>query len=85
MKDLRVYARIQVDVDMEQMPNVPIEKIEQVIGQIIVRFSRFNCDTVRIMNDKKNNLICFFRKDGNTKFVLGAIWRNENKEFTFHS
>jgi len=85
MKKLRIHSRVQINVDLEKLPNVPDEKIEHVIGQILVRFGRWSCDTCRVMNDGDNMLICYFENHNETKIVMGVVWREATQEFTFHT
>ena len=80
-----VETKLKMVIDPGKMMDVPSEKIEQVIGQIVWRFSRWNCDELTISNDRENNLVCVFSWEGKIKLVLGAIWRSANQEFTFHS
>ncbi len=82
---IEIYTRVNTSVDINKMKDVPIDKIEHVLGQIIIRFSRWDCDSLEITNDGPNNLVCIFRKNENIKIVMGAIWRTENNEFTFHT
>jgi len=85
MTKINVDSKINLNIDTEKMMDVPDEKIEQVIGQIICRFARWKCDELSILSEGHNNLYCQFWQEGKVKLVMGAIWRTENQEFTFHT
>lgn len=85
MAKFTIDANINLIMDTEKMMDVPDEKIEQAIGQIIVRFSRWECDKLTIITEGDNNLLCQFWMGNRIKMMMGAIWRKENKEFTFHT
>lgn len=86
MAELKIETNIIIDIDTEKMKDVPDEKIQRVIGQILIRFSRWNCNELTILSEGNNNLYCqFWDKDGLLKMTMGAIWRKELQEFTFHT
>lgn len=78
-------TNVDINIDTSQLPNVPIEKIERVIGQIFCRFTRWNCDKLQVISEGNNNLYCQFWDGDEIKITMGAIWREENQEFTFHT
>ena len=81
--EIRIDSKIDIIIDTEKMMDVPDKKIEQVIGQIIIKFARWNCDRLSIISEGNNNLYCQFWNKGRVKMTMGAIWRGD--EFTFHT
>jgi len=75
MAKIEIDSKIEINIDTEKMVNVPDEKLEQVIGQIIYRFGKWNCD----------RLNCRFWMGDEFKMEMGVIWRDAEKEFTFHT
>jgi len=85
MPELKVNASIEINIDTEKMVGVSDEKIQRVIGQIITRFTRWNCNRLTILSEGDNNLFCQFWDEDRLKMTMGAIWRKEIQEFTFHT
>lgn len=79
----QIDAQIDIIIDTQKMKDVPDDKIEQVIGQILVRFSKWNCDRLTILSEGHNNLFCQFYFKDKIRVTMGAIWRGT--EFTFHT
>ena len=85
---IEINAGVEIRIDTGLMLRVPDEKIEQCIGQILVRFSRWTCSNLIIVNDGKfGDLVCYFytKEDNRCKLTLGANWRPETQEYTFNS
>lgn len=83
---IEMSAKINVNVDTSVFVNIPDQQVTSAIGNCILRFSFWNCDEINITNDgKKGDLIAYFRKDGETRFVLGVVWRPEEGKYTYHS
>lgn len=80
-----IDTNLEIRISLEKMPNVPEEKIKEIIGTIVFRNTFWKCDKLTIINDGKNNLISYFRKGSETLMVLGAVWREADQKFTFHT
>ena len=83
MAKFEINSNMTISIDTEKMMDAPDEKIEQVIGQIITRFAKWNCDKLVIFSEGNNNLWCQFSFEDKVKVTMGAIWRGT--EFTFHT
>ena len=49
------------------------------------QWGRPRYQTVNIFSDGPADFIITFVDDDGAKFVMGAVWRESSKEFTFHS
>ena len=66
------------------------EDAEDQIAAAIKRLSEWAVHrylVVDIYSEGKHNMIACYRDclDGETRYVIAAIWRPEAKEYTFHS
>ena len=75
--------KIELNFNEDQILHGNYQQLFQAIGRISWR-AMDGYETVRIFNDGKNDLIAYYEGTWG-KFVMGAVWREESKEYTFHS
>lgn len=49
------------------------------------QWGRPSYQTVNIFSDGRDDFVITFMDDSGSRFVMGAVWRESTKEFTFHS
>jgi hypothetical protein len=77
---------VELHYDEEKLAEVPTMQLQQAIGRLSI-WAYSGYPRVRICNDGKNDLIAFYTdaNDVSSRFTIGAVWRPESKEYTFHS
>jgi len=77
---------VELHYDEEQLMDVPTMQLQQAIGRLSL-WAYSGYPKVRIYNDGKNDLIAFYTdtNDDSIRYTIGAVWRPESKEYTFHS
>ena len=67
----------------------PIELLEAIGYFTTWGLTSMNYDTVNIHRDwhDKTDLVAIYTDTANpgNRFTMGSVWRNERKQFTFHS
>jgi hypothetical protein len=70
---------LHVDTTRILQPTRP--QLEKAVGRLAM-YS--NYPEVHIYNDGANDLVAVY-KDGERKFVIGAVWRPDEGKYTYHS
>lgn len=76
---------VNMNIDTDRLPDVTRGEMQRTVGYLATwGLSRFS--EVSISNDGTNNLIAgYSNQEGEVGFVIGAVWRENDQEYTFHS
>lgn len=77
---------VELYYDEEQLMDVPDLEIQRAIGRMSL-WSLNRYEKVRIFHDRGKDLIAHYidLNDSDNRYTIGAVWRPESKEYTFHS
>jgi hypothetical protein len=80
----KMKRTIKIDLDTTILPDN-----QEQINKAMVRLIHWGSDSypeVAIYNDGKNDMVAvYFSEAGERRYVIGAVWRPESNEYTFHS
>ncbi len=77
---------VELNIDMEKIHHPEVKELSYTIGYLSTwALERF--PIVKIYNDMIDDLTAYYYKEGKEKpaYVIGAVWRESSKEYTFHS
>jgi hypothetical protein len=76
---------ITLNIDMGKLEDAPDLNIQAAIGRLAV-WALDGYAQVTISNDGRNDLIATYVDYTRArKFTIGAVWRFDSQEYTFHS
>jgi len=70
------------------MRTINIHSEKEVAADVLVKaetWGKPGYETVDIYDDGPKDFYITFKDNGGHRFVMGAIWREAEKRFTFHS
>lgn len=74
---------VEINVDLDRVKHENNQQLQQAIGRLSLWGPTLQ--TVRIFNDGDNDLIAVYLDNDVRRYVIGAVWRPESNEYTFHS
>jgi len=77
---------VELHYEEERLVEVPTIQLQQAIGRLSI-WAYSGYDKVSVYSDGKNDLIAHYidLNDSDHRYTIGAVWRPESKEYTFHS
>lgn len=72
------------DLRKLQAAGVPLNKIHAAIGYLTCYAAVGQYETVTIATDRDNDFVACYR-NGDRRFVMGAIWDRASQSYSFHS